>query len=148
MNSTVCLLLNAASTWAMVGLIWLIQIVHYPLFANVGEEQFRLYTLEHQRLITYVVLPLMFIELGTSVLLWTHRPFEISDAMIGVGIALVVTIWLSTFLLQVPQHGALTAGFDPVVHQKLVLGNWIRTIAWTLRGALVSVMLWRALSAI
>ena len=50
MNASVCLLLNFASTWAMVGLIWLIQIVHYPLFSRVGADQFKLYEQEHQRL--------------------------------------------------------------------------------------------------
>ena len=31
-------LLNISSTWFMVGLIWLIQIVHYPLFKLVGKK--------------------------------------------------------------------------------------------------------------
>ena len=32
------LLSNVAATLYMVGLIWCIQIVHYPLFAQVGKE--------------------------------------------------------------------------------------------------------------
>ena len=27
---------HAAATWALVGLIWTVQVVHYPLFALVG----------------------------------------------------------------------------------------------------------------
>ncbi len=52
---TIVFLLHLGSTWFMVGLIWLIQIVHYPLFARVGVEQFVPYEREHSRLITYIV---------------------------------------------------------------------------------------------
>ena len=32
------LLLHAAATLFMTGLIWFVQVVHYPLFARVGED--------------------------------------------------------------------------------------------------------------
>lgn len=146
MNANICLLLNLASTWAMVGLIWLIQVVHYPLFAKVGEAQFKSYTEDHQRLITYIVLPLMFCELVTACLLWVSRPAGVSSVTVLVGIVLVFLVWSSTFFLQVPQHGQLLSGFDSQVHAKLVSGNWIRTIAWTLRGFLVAYMAWVVMS--
>ena len=120
----------------------MIQIVHYPLFSKVGDEQFKLYSHEHQRLITYVVLPLMFVEIITSFWLWSARPARVGDTLVLVGIALVLIIWASTFLLQVPQHAKLTDGFDATVHQRLVMGNWIRTVAWTTRGILVAYMAW------
>lgn len=140
-----CLVLQLASTWSMVGLIWLIQIVHYPLFGRVGAEQFPVYASEHQRLITYVVLPLMFAELISALWLWSSRPAEISNGLVVAGIVLVVVIWASTFLVQVPQHEALLSEFNADIHRKLVAGNWIRTIAWTARGLLVSYMTWVAL---
>lgn len=136
------LLLNFTSTWAMVGLIWLIQIVHYPLFSRVGVAEFPTYANEHQRLITYIVLPLMFIELSTSWGLWFVRPTSLAPWMAVAGIVLVAIIWLSTFFIQVPQHSQLAQGFDAVVHQRLVQGNWIRTIAWSARGALTAWMLY------
>jgi hypothetical protein len=129
----------------MVGLIWLIQIVHYPLFLKVGREQFIEYSEDHQRLITYVVLPLMFLELVTAFLLWSWRPIGVSSTSIAAGIALVLVIWGSTFLIQVPQHGKLLAGYDPEVCRKLVNGNWIRTIAWSVRGIIAGWMVWRVL---
>jgi hypothetical protein len=49
----------------------------------------------------------------------------------------LVVIWLSTLLLQVPQHNTLGAGFDDAAHRTLVLTNWLRTAAWTLRSLLV-----------
>jgi uncharacterized membrane protein len=145
LNANLCLLLNFASTWAMVGLIWLIQIVHYPLFLKVGEQQFKEYSEDHQRLITYVVLPLMFVELGTAVFVWFARPEGVSNAWVIAGLALVLLIWGSTFLIQVPQHSRLLAGYDPEVCRQLVLGNWIRTIAWSLRGLVTAWMVWRVM---
>lgn len=145
MNTNFCLLLNFASTWAMVGLIWLIQVVHYPLFAKVGSDQFQEYSQDHQRLITFVVLPLMFVELGTSLYLLASRPTGISGFLVAIGAVLVIVIWLSTFLIQVPQHGKLLAGFDADVCHQLVRGNWIRTIAWSLRGLITGSMVWTLL---
>ena len=142
MNANLILLLNCISTWAMVGLIWLIQVVHYPLFAKVGEQQFDEYSKDHQRLITFVVLPIMFVELATAFLLWSFRPNGIPDMLVVTGIALVVLIWGSTFLIQVPQHGKLLNGYDLRVCQQLVLGNWIRTIAWSVRGLISAWMVW------
>jgi hypothetical protein len=130
------LLTNVAATLYMVGLIWCIQIVHYPLFAQVGRESFAAYETAHSSLITPVVGLPMLIELATAGLLLFFRSpvIRLSEAIIGV--VLVAVIWLSTMFLQVPQHGILSSGFDATAHQFLVSSNWIRTVAWSLRGAL------------
>ena len=126
----------------MIGLIWLIQVVHYPLFAKVGSEGFQEYSQDHQRLITRIVLPLMFMELGTSLYLVFSRPTGVSSWLAFIGATLVAVIWLSTFLIQVPQHGQLLEKLDPVVCAQLVQGNWIRTISWSLRGLITGWMVW------
>lgn len=38
---------HAASTMAMVGLIWTVQVVHYPLFESVGAEAYPNYQSRH-----------------------------------------------------------------------------------------------------
>jgi hypothetical protein len=43
---------------------------------------------------------------------------------------------VSTFAVQVPLHARLAAGFDPQAHRRLVLTNWWRTAAWSLRSLL------------
>ena len=62
------LLACAFSTAAMTGLIWLIQVVQYPLMGSVGTEQFVSYEQQHCNRITPVVMPLMTVELLTA--LW------------------------------------------------------------------------------
>jgi hypothetical protein len=135
---------NLAATLAMVGAIWIVQVVHYPLFGGVGADGFPAYETEHSRRITYVVAPLMLVEAATSALLLWRRPEAVTAWAAWTGAALVLVIWASTFLLQVPMHEVLTRGFDRDAHARLVATNWIRTIAWTARGALVLWALGRA----
>lgn len=58
--------IQAASTWALIGLIWTIQLVHYPLFSVVGDESFTEYAKGHASRITLIVAPLMLLELVSS----------------------------------------------------------------------------------
>ena len=121
----------------MVGLIWFVQIVHYPLFGKVGTEGFRAYAEAHSRLTTRVVGPPMLLEISTAILLLFVRPESVPTSLAWVGAALLAVVWLSTALLQVPRHTTLGSGFDVEAHRFLVVSNWTRTIAWSLRGGIV-----------
>lgn len=138
------LLSHFAATFFMTGVIWFVQIVHYPLFASTGSTDFRTYEQQHSSLTTWVVAPPMFTEAITAVLLFWWRPLGVSNWQLSIGLALVMVIWLSTALVQVPCHDALSQGFDSKVHQRLVRTNWIRTVTWSLRSLLV---LWMVLSS-
>ena len=131
------LLVHAAATLFMVGLIWFVQVVHYPLLSSVGSELFSDYAAAHSRLTTRVVVAPMMIELVTAVVLLRFRPAGVRSTHMGVGLALLVVIWLSTFFLQVPQHEVLLGGFAPEAYHRLVVTNWIRTVCWSARGVLV-----------
>ena len=131
------LLAHVAATLYMVGLIWFVQIVHYPLFSRVGEEGFSRYSDAHSRLTSYVVGPPMLLEAGTSLVLVFLRPDGVPLYLPLAGLALVGVVWLSTALLQVPRHTALGSGFDASAWRGLVGTNWIRTAAWSARGLLV-----------
>jgi len=139
------LLANVVSTLFLVGLIWMVQVVHYPLFDDVGEQNYVSYQQRHQSSITYIVAPVMLIELVAAIsLLWF--PIEgISKSFVYIGIGLVALIWLSTAFIQVPCHEKLVKGFDPAAYKWLVNSNWIRTIAWSARGVLVTWMSVRVL---
>jgi hypothetical protein len=135
------LLAHLAATLYMVGVVWFVQVVHYPLFSRVGPEKFSLYSEAHSRLTTYVVGPPMLTEAATALLLVFRRPEGVPLAAALTGLALVVVVWLSTALLQVPRHTTLGSGFDRRAWSGLVLSNWVRTVAWSARGGLV---LWMA----
>lgn len=140
------LVLHAALTWVLVGLILTVQLVHYPLFARVGVAGYAAYQREHVTRITGLVAPLMGAELGTGVWLALRPPPAVPAASAWLGLALTGLIWLSTALVQSPLHGRLAAGFDPARHARLVTTNRWRTAAWLARGALAVWWLGRALA--
>lgn len=148
MNPNTLLVLNAAATFFMTGLIWLVQIVHYPLFAQVGNAGFIDYERQHAFRISFIVAPVMLLELVTAITLLAVRPRYIPAWAAMVGLLLVVLLWLSTLLLQSPRHVRLAMGFDAAVLSSLIATNWIRTVGWTLRSALVAWMLWLGLERV
>ena len=144
--SLTILLSNVVSTLFLVGLIWMVQVVHYPLLDDIGKQNYVDYQKRHQNNITYIVGPMMLIELATAIMLLWYPIDGVDKSLIYAGIGLVALIWLSTALIQVPCHEKLVKGFDPAAYKWLVNSNWIRTIAWTARGGLVTWMLVRVLS--
>lgn len=130
-------LMHLTATLLMTGVIWFVQLVHYPLFRKVGSEDFARYEQAHTRRITPLVAPLMLLELLSAFLLIWHHPASIPAGQIYLGLGLVIFIWLCTTLIQVPQHRLLSRGFDAQVHRNLVNYNWLRTIAWSGRTLLV-----------
>ncbi len=131
------LLLNLAATWYMTGVIWFVQVVHYPLFARVSTEQFATYERLHQDFTFWVVFPPMMVELASSLWLVFSRPRWMSDKAAWLGLSMLVLIWLSTFLVQVPYHQKLSGGFDATTQTWLVGTNWGRTFLWSLRSGLL-----------
>ena len=133
--------INIASTWFMVGLIWFVQIVHYPLFGYVGSKEFGTFHEHHKILITPVVGFVMIVELVTTGILIFQIPVGIPNWTVIVGIILIGVIWISTLFLQIPYHNKLSSKFDDNVLMMLVKTNWIRTICWSLRGIIILIML-------
>lgn len=141
----ILLLIQLATTVSLTGVIWIVQIVHYPLFGFVGEEKYRAFHLAHMNLIAYVVAPLMIAEALSAALIVFYPPANADAGFLWLGVGLVVVVWLSTFFLQVPLHERLAANFDQTAHAALVNTNWIRTVSWTLRSVIVLNLVWRSL---
>jgi len=144
----IVLLIHLASTWFMTGLIWFVQVVHYPLFNQVGESVFSRYETIHTQSTTWVVGPVMLAELFSAGWLLWLAPEGIPGWKLWAGAGLLGIVWVSTALLQVPQHGLLASGFDQRAYETLVSTNWIRTVGWSLRGLLALWMLWDLLSPV
>ena len=118
----------------MLGLIWFVQIVHYPLFAQVKVENFVPYERLHTHKTGFITAPPMLVELITASLL-LYLNFE--QPLHWINTVGVLGLWASTFFIQVPLHQKLSDKHDPKAIQKLVRSNWIRTIIWTLRALLL-----------
>jgi hypothetical protein len=116
----------------MTGLIWTIQLLHYPAFHEVEASRFGLFHASHSRKITYIVGPVMILELGSGVtLLFLHEVYWIN-------LGFLLLIWLATAFVSVPAHNRLSEGKDAAVIDRLVRTNWYRTSLWTLRLLLLA----------
>ncbi len=121
----------------MTGVIWFVQVVHYPLFRHTGFGEFPGYEAAHARLTTRLVAPLMVCEAVTALLLLLRRPSGVPAGPLWLGAALIAVVWIATAFIHVPQHRRLAAAFDATVHRRLVASNWIRTVAWSSRSLLL-----------
>jgi hypothetical protein len=126
---------HAVPTLFMAGVIWFVQVVHYPLFAAVGTHGFAAYERANCRRTTFVVLPAMLAELAAALWLWWSAPAEQALAAAW-GLGLLGVVWGSTFALQVPCHHRLEQGFDAATARRLVWSNGLRTAAWSARAGL------------
>jgi hypothetical protein len=134
------LVLTAAAAWFMTGLGWMVQVVHYPLFARVGAEGWTAYHAEHSRRITPIVLPAMSVELGGALLVALTLPRGVSATVAWAGFAAALSTWVVTGLGAVPAHGRLAAGFDAAIHRRLLRADRLRTVGWTVHGVLAAVL--------
>ncbi len=127
--------LHDAVTWYMVGVIWLVQLVHYPMFEYLDWATFARSHAFHTAAITIVVLPGMLLELYLALLFLYRRP----DLPTLFGFLLLVAIWATTFFVMVPLHRRLgVEGYQLYLIQSLIRWNWVRTIAWTTRGLIAA----------
>lgn len=120
-------------TLYMLGIIYLIQAINYPLFALVDKDSFPKYHALHIRQTSKVIAIPMLLEAITLIALLWWGPAYRTQPLFLVTTVLLILIWLVTFFISVPLHNKLSTGFDSLVSHRLVTTNWIRTIAWTIR---------------
>jgi hypothetical protein len=137
----VLLVVHLIATASMTGLIWFVQVVHYPLFARVGSEGFVSYESAHVAATSRVVGPPMAAEGVTAIALAVGWRDEVGIALVVAGLLLLAVIHASTVTLQVPAHRRLATGYDPVTVRRLVTTNWIRTAGWSARAAIAGAMI-------
>jgi len=137
--SKVLLLTHIFCTLWMTSIIWLIQIVQYPLFKFVDSNSFQRFHSGHTRKITWVVGPIILAEcLSISILLFKIRfhdevvPIGLDFSILLVWLSLSLGCLISTAILSVPCHDRLSQGWDLAAHEKLLKTNWIRTLLWTI----------------
>jgi hypothetical protein len=138
---TTLLAVHLAATAGMMGLIWFVQLVHYPLFEAVGPDHFVAYESAHQRRTSWVVGPLMGVEGVSALAIAGALRDEAGFVLSLVGLALLAAIHASTVMLQVPAHRRLSDGYDAETARRLVSTNWVRTIGWSLRVVVASAMI-------
>ncbi len=133
MNSWPLIVSQVCATY-MCGVIWVIQLIHYPSFAYINPAQFTEAHQRHTSLMGVIVGPVMILELLAGLWLVSNKMTDFSLLNLGI----IALLWFFTFFVSVPLHNQLGAGFNPVAIQKLVTTNWPRTILWTAKVGLTS----------
>lgn len=116
-------------TFGLVILIWIIQLVHYPSFVYYDNFDFHKAMLHHQRWISVITMPLMISEMALTLLFF----FKYQNLNSLVCVISIFVIWTSTFFVQVPLHKKISHNKDLGLIKKLVVSNWVRTIAWSFK---------------
>ncbi len=138
----ILLIAQAVASGMMAGIIWFVQVVHYPLFAAVTGPHDAEYARENQARTSLVVLPPMLVEAVAASWIAAWPPGGIGRGPALVGLALVGFAWLSTLAVQMPLHARLAReGHTPAIVAALVWSNWPRTLVWTARAILAAWML-------
>ncbi|MFO1450707.1 MAG: hypothetical protein U1F61_21285 [Opitutaceae bacterium] len=119
----------------LCGLIWVVQGVVYPLFSLVGPAEFAVFHAAEMNRISWIVGPLMSLELILTLVAVAWAPRE---AVSWIAAGFLGVVWASTAFLQVPLHQELaTVGYDGERLARLTATNWVRTLAWTARVAVL-----------
>jgi hypothetical protein len=130
----ICLFFTLYNT----GVIWVLQLNHYPLYVKVGQHEFRDYLTAHNgRILLPIVLPSIAAFISSLLLLW-RQPVQIPNWSLWLVNLLNAATLLSTIFVQGPAHNQLArGGYSEILIRKIITTNWLRTIAWTVNGLLL-----------
>lgn len=136
------LLINLCLSALLCGLIWTIQVVHYPSFLDVGADEYVSFQQNHMRNISLVVIPLMLLELAAGIYLQIKYASFNLHWSVFLATFLLVFIWIITMFFASPLHGKLVSqGFNIQNIRRLIHINWWRTIAWTAKTVILFLLL-------
>ena len=124
------LIFHITSTSIMVGVIWVIQLVHYPSFKYVKDSDYIIFQKYHMSNISYIVFPVMLIELFTSLLIFFSGE---KSFFFMLSLFCLFLIWVITVGLFTKFHNILQTGKDLKMIEKMIKVNWIRTLLWSVR---------------
>ena len=133
---------HAAAVIFLVGMIWTVHLIHYPLFAEVGPAEYVSFQAEHVRRIGALLLaPWVAEGVTTAALLLLARSRRECVIVLAIS-ATAAGVLLISGLASAPAHADLADGFDPDVHGRLMDWNLLRALLWTANGVLSAALVW------
>lgn len=123
-----------------LGLIWFVQLVHYPIFLFLDYKASENPYIFQRSRTGIVVIPPMIFEL-VSVALLIFLPYPNFNVVLTL-LILTLLIWITTFTVQVPCHNLLKKEINKDVIARLIWTNWIRTGLWTVKAVYIFFVLW------
>lgn len=144
---SVAFALHTLATFALTGMIWFVQTVHYPFFRFVDPAQFNAFHQEQRRLTLRTLGAAMVIELISGVWVVFGGPFPGFPVWLRwLNLLLLLVVWGLSAFVQTPAQDRLAGGFQEAAHERLVRTNWWRTGLWSARSLLLAgVIIWALL---
>ena len=130
-NFVLLLIAHLIFSSVMTGVIWVIQIVHYPSFHFIEKELYTAFQKFHMNKISIIVMPIMLAELITGIMLLFDKSSK--SFFLITSLIILILIWAITGVFFSKVHSKLIFGYQELVVNQLVVMNWIRTLLWTLR---------------
>ena len=121
-------------TFFMTGIIWLIQLIHYPSFSFIDKNMYSTFQAFHMNRISFLVGPIMFLELFSGFYLlffYSESNFFVINFILNILILTMTIIVFGTI------HRKLIEGFKFSLFAKLISMNWIRTILWSMKSIFI-----------
>jgi hypothetical protein len=135
------LLLCTVVIFYVLGEIWFVQIVVYPLFGKVGEDEYVAYHKFYSSRITLPVILPGFASFLLPIALVFLRPESVPLWMALANVACGLVGLFVTVALEIPRHARLEkGGKQGGVIRELVLFNWPRTLSITASALLTLLM--------
>ncbi|PKA99983.1 hypothetical protein B0O79_3707 [Flavobacteriaceae bacterium MAR_2009_75] len=115
--------------FALVVLIWLVQLIIYPSFKYIPRHDLLNWHQRYVKRMGIIVVPLM---LGQVALMSLQVFKQISSYSVGV-LLLVLVQWIITLSFFAPMHQKISSDkYSEENLNQLVKTNWIRTVVYTI----------------
>ena len=59
--------------------------------------------------------------------------YILNDFLLIKSLIILLSIWLSTFIIMVPLHNKLSSKYEKELVIKLINYNWLRTLMWSIK---------------
>ena len=128
-------LAHAAAACFMAGLVWTMQLVHYPALEKSSSEVFA----RNVRRTIPLVVPAMAVEAATALLL-----LRSSNRLAWIGAGLLLFAWVISIFAVYPIHRRLSRTYSDDDFAGLLRMNRLRVAAWSARALVALALLRRA----
>lgn len=122
-------------TFFMTGVIWLIQLIHYPSFSFIDKNKYSKFQTFHMNKITPIVGPIIILEVSTGFYLLYF--FNSESIFFLINFLINILILMMTIIVFGTIHKKLIDGFKTSLFKKLISLNWIRTFLWSLKSIFI-----------
>ena len=126
-------LIQFISNSVLLGIILVTQFITYPSFLSVSEHKFYHFHNKYVNRISFIVIPFMIFELFSL----GYISYILNDFLLIKSLIILLSIWLSTFIIMVPLHNKLSLNYEKEIVVKLINYNWLRTILWSMKLVLI-----------